>query len=436
MGRDRVPGPADRHHRGGHKAKRRAPGLEVEDRDGHWHIVGTLRVAGRSVRVRRSTGLAARPELKPDAEALRDQWATEKRNEVVHGVRPSVPLSIAAREYLTKPREKPINACDLAIVQEVVARFGTRDMSRITGREWVKFVDERHAGNQSSTRERYLGGLCAFLNWCRQPVRGYIEHMPPFERDPGALMPRAAQRRRVVDLRPDLIMIMIEQAPPHLRAQLIAEWSTGARVSSLLYGCRLADLSLVPGKEQLIFQHTKNGDQVKAALHPWAAEQLAAYLKHRGRLQHRDQPLFLTDRHRPYKDNAKAYGGQNKTAYTSMRRRAVTELVRRARFTRWHMLRAGDVAGAAEVRVQAIADARLLRQVTQHWFRHMIATNLLSQQVDPRTIMEQSGWRDVRSLMRYAHAVRDVQRQAVAKLPIGVGVGPTYEPTTRRRTGQ
>lgn len=45
-------------------------------------------------------------------------------------------------------------------------------------------------------------------------------------------------------------------------------WSTGARVSSLLYGCRLCDYLAAEGREQITFHDTKNGDRVTATVHP------------------------------------------------------------------------------------------------------------------------------------------------------------------------
>jgi hypothetical protein len=42
------------------RAPRHSRGLAIIERDGHWHINGTLRVAGNSRRVRKSTELYSR----------------------------------------------------------------------------------------------------------------------------------------------------------------------------------------------------------------------------------------------------------------------------------------------------------------------------------------------------------------------------------------
>jgi hypothetical protein len=53
----------------------------------------------------------------------------------------------------------------------------------------------------------------------------------------------------------------------------------------------------------------------------------------------------------------------------------------------------------------------LIKQVTQHWFRHLLATKLLRR--DPRAAMEQGGWLDIRSVMGYSHDVPEYRRKLV-----------------------
>jgi len=192
-------------------------------------------------------------------------------------------------------------------------------------------------------------------------------------------------------------------------------WSTGARVSSVLYGCRLCDLILAPGREQITFHDTKNGTPVTASLHPWAAEILTEYLEWRGDLHDRESPLFVTPkkcpdtgRHLPYTDNGRAYGGQNKTAFRAMRRRTAETL---------------RAAGRAD-------DAHLVEQVTQHWFRHLLATTLLARSGDMRSVMEQGGWLDPRSVVGYTHDVPARRRSLIAGLD-----APNLDTTLTREAG-
>jgi site-specific recombinase XerD len=429
MGRKRVSGTSGRDSGGGHKT---SPGPRVVERDGHWHIIGTLRVDGRSVRIRRSSELPARPELREQAEALRDKWCTEIRREVVHGVKPSVPLAIAAHQYLNRSRVRPLNGFDVKVLQEITRRFGTRELKAIPDADWNKFIDKRQAGNKPQTRERYLDAVFTFLNWAAEEPRCWLTRLPAIDRDNDARKPRTPSRRRVVDLRPGLIALMIDHAGWHLKPQLAVEWSTGARVSSILFGCRICDAVLVHGRGQITFHDTKNGDSVTSALHDWTVDVVVDYLRRRGTVRDREAPLFVTPSGKPYsrRGHDAGTGGQNKNAFRGMRCRTVKSLLRLSVQAR----RADDLDTALRLR----ADARLVAQVTQHWFRHMLSTSLLSRGTDLRTVMSQGGWRDPRSALRYAHTVTKVQRAAVDALPIGdrqadaIDTSLTRPPLTRK----
>jgi site-specific recombinase XerD len=199
--------------------------------------------------------------------------------------------------------------------------------------------------------------------------------------------------------------------PWHIAPQLAVEWSTGARVSSVLMGCRLCDLSLAEGREQITFIETKNGQPVTASLHPWTTEKVRAYLERRGRLDDREGPIFLDHRGRPYGSGAKGSRGRNKTGFRNGRAKAVKALIKAGRHQ----------------------DAGLLAQVTQHWLRHWFATHTLKLTGDVRLVMDQGGWLDVRSVMRYAHDVPSVRRRAINALPIGTTL--TQEQPKNRKSG-
>nr|WP_246736442.1 tyrosine-type recombinase/integrase [Enterovirga sp. DB1703] len=209
-----------------------------------------------------------------------------------------------------------------------------------------------------------------------------------------------------------MIGILFEACHITIRAQLAAEWSTGARVSSIVYGARLCDLIMAPGREQIIFRDTKNGKDVAAALHPAAARVMRDYLTWRGGLHDREAPLFLTYKHRPYEDNGKAWGGQNKTGFKAAKRRARLRLLKEAFASARQHRKYGQRQKALDALLQARADARLLRKVTQHWFRHMLATRMAHR--DLRGTMEQGGWTDHRSVMGYVHDVSERRRGIVS----------------------
>jgi hypothetical protein len=384
-----------------------------------------VRAAGRSRRIRKSTLLAATPENYDAADALRLQIEAGFRDEIVHGKRSSRPLAVASHQYLAHKREigAPLAAGDHDKLIEVVDAFGPhRLLDSITEQEWHDLVRRRHAGNAAQTRERWLNPIVAFLSWCAARPRYWLKETPHFERNKEARKPKHRRARRVAELTPELVLFLIDHAAPHLKGQIAAEWTAGARVSSVLYGCRVCDYVATPGREQITFHDTKNGDPVTAAVHPMAAALMRDFLKWRGELHDREALLFVTPRRDrqgkrlPYRDNGKAWGGQNKTAFASMKRRAIATLHRNAAAAA-RAERRQDRVRARKTIEQAKATAALIAQVTQHWFRHLLATTL-----DTDTAMMQGGWRDLTSVKGYKHDVPERRREAVNAAFAGSGL--------------
>jgi site-specific recombinase XerC len=310
------------------------------------------------------------------------------------------------------------------VIQEITVAFGLRRVGEVLESEWSAFVDGRHAGNSSETRERFLNTLLAFLSWCAKKPRRWGT-VPTVDRDKAARNPRRRRRRAVTDLSPRLIKFMLGHAAPHLAAQLWTEWSTGARVSSILHGCRLCDVLLAEGREQITFHATKNDETVTAVLHPHAAEAIREYLKVRRRLHDREGPLFLTNRGKSY--SSETEGTQNKTAFNAMKRRA-RKALRCSAFEKARDLAArGDRDGATELIVNTRAAHRLIGRVTQHWFRHMLATRFRG---DIKGAMEQGGWIDERSVLGYTLDAPELRRQTVRSFDDGLFDDPST-PLTR-----
>lgn len=421
------PGGGDRGRgRRARKATRRsAPGLQIVERDGTWHVHGTVRVAAldgsrRSRRIRKGTGLPANADTLPDAEALRDTWALEIRQEAIHGRQPSRPVAVALEGWLKRPRKhgrKP-GWREISLAQAIGRRFKIRLVGDIQAAEWVSFVEAETEGVAPSTRERYLNGFMSFISWCAERPRQWISDrtIPHFERDAAARKPRHRQRRNVADWRPELVKLLVDSAGWHLRPQLYVQWSTGQRVSAVLR-VRLRDVVLAEGREQISFERTKTGEPVFSSLHPAAAEAIRHYLEKRGRLWDREGPLFLTRTGEPYA-TGNGLSGHNRKAFdnakaraNAVRRRHAVELCRVLR-------RQGRREEARQAAGQAWADRRLMRQITQHWFRHLLATTMMALQAPVRVGMDQGGWLTVESYMAYAHDVPDVRRQVVGQLPI------------------
>jgi site-specific recombinase XerC len=399
-----------------HKGRRRRgrAGLEVIERDGHWHIHGTIVAQGRRIRVRQSSRIPAQPERYEEADDERRRIEKEIRGELTGGPCPGPYVSIAAEAYLNRKRRRRLGQTSVGVVQEITAEFGLRRVGEIRESEWSAFVDARHARNTSQTRERYLNSLLAFLTWCGDKPRRWGS-VPAIDRDKEARNPRRRAKRAVTDMSPDLIAFMLDHAAPHLQAQLWTEWSTGARVSSILHGCRLCDVILAEGREQITFHNTKNGETVTAVLHQRAAQAVREYLKVRGRLHDREGPLFRTHKGRPYSKNSQ--GTQNKTAFNTMKRRARKALRRSVFSEARQLITQGNRQAAIELVANTRAAHRLIGRVTQHWFRHLLATRFRS---DIKAAMDQGGWVDERSVMGYTLDAPEHRRQIVGTFDDGL----------------
>jgi len=393
----------------GRKRKGRSRGLEIKERDGHWHIVGTVHAHGRVVRVRASTRFPATADFWEAAEE--ERYRIEREIRQGSAVSPAqVYLSVAAEKYLATRVKRPFGATSVLYVKEIVRKFGLRHVRDVRDAEWSAWVDGRMAGCKPETRERLLNTLVAFLHWCAKKPRQWCD-APRLERDNEARNPRRRKRRRVQDLSTELIAFVLDHASPHLKAQLWIEWSTGARVSSILHGCRLCDLILGEGREQITFYDTKNGETVTAHLHSRAVAALKEYLAWRGMLHDREAPLFLTHRREPYSE--RTAGVQNKTAFNAMKRRARRALRRQAAQEARELIARGDRHAASEVVAQLRDRHRLIGRITQHWFRHLLATKLRG---DIRAAMDQGGWIDERSVLGYTMDVPEHRRRLIDRL--------------------
>lgn len=398
--------------RKGKRAGRRARGLQLFERDGYWHAHGTLRAGGRSVRVRKSLGMAVAAVSQTEAEATLDDYVGELTARITGKVGRGDPVAVIAAAYLGLPRQRPLGPASIRIIQRVVRRFGVDRANEIPPGDWIKWIDDETEGLAPASRERLLGTVVALLNFAKRK-HGLVA-LPDFIRDRAARNPNQRKRRRIEDLRPELVQALFDAAHISIRAQLAVERCTGARVSSVIYAARVCDLILAEGREQITFPQTKNGQDVTAALDATAVTVLKDYLKWRGKLHEREAPLFLTYRRKPYTFNGRVSGGQNKTGFGAAKRRAAKALIAAGEARSAELLAKGQAKAAQAAADEAKADAELIGKVTQHWFRHMLATKLLRR--DARTAMEQGGWLDVRSVMGYSHDAPEYRRRLVREM--------------------
>jgi hypothetical protein len=321
-----------------------------------------------------------------------------------------------ALDFMTRPKGEALGPSDVAAIQELTTRFGVRRMRDIAPAEFINFVDDRMRGNKATTRERYLNTVCAFLN---EAIRtGQYAEMPNFDRDSAARNPNRRARRRVTNVRPYLLQLLIESAHITIGAQLCAEAATGGRVSSVLFQCALQDLVMAPDAMEITYHDTKNDDDVVAALPESTRSLLESFLAWRqlqvdaGRVSAaRSAPLFLTPRGYPYKPNPNYTGTRNKSGFNGTKRRALAKLKICGEEAIAALEAAGDTAGAARARQALAEDIEVLTKITQHWLRHKLATEL--GRLDLRVAMRQGGWRDVRSVTGYLIDDAEFQRAAV-----------------------
>lgn len=393
----------------------RVDGLTLFERDNFFHVRGTLRQGRNKRRVRQTLGIEFTEDNREAAEAAARKRAAEVRAELGGAIRPKS-VAEGAEDFLTRPKGESLGPTDVNIIKRLAARFGLRLLRDIAPAEFLNFVDDCTRGNKAESRERVLNTVCAFLGAAIK--RGQYQAMPAFERDRRARNPNHRARRPVTDIRPYLLQLLIELSHIAIGAQICVEAATGARVSSVLFGCALKDLLMHRDQMQIAYHDTKNGDDVVAALPESVRTLLEFYLEWRalqvaaGRVSAAGTaPLFLTPRGQPYKPNPNYLGTRNKTGFNAAKRRAKAKLIACAGKAIADLEAAGDVDGAARARQVLAEDLDVLAEMTQHWLRHKLATDL--GRVDLRLAMRQGGWRDVRSVQGYLIEDASLQRAAV-----------------------
>jgi hypothetical protein len=396
-------------------ASHRRRSLKLFERDGFFHMRGTIREGRLKKRVRETTGIPYASANRAAAEACADRREAEVRGELGAGV-PQKSLAESALDFMTRPKGEALGATDVAVIQELTVKFGMRRLRDIAPAEFISFVDDRMRGNAASTRERFINPLHALLT---EAIRkGQYDEMPDFQRDKKARNPNRRARRKVANVRPYLLQLLIESAHIAIGAQICVEAATGGRVSSVLFGCGLEDFSMKPDAMQVTYHDTKNSDDVTAALPESTRSLLESFLAWRqlqvdaGRVSAaRTAPLFLTPRGNPYKPNARYTGTRNKVGFNAAKRRALVKLKTCGDEAIAALEAAGDTAGAARARQVLAEDIEVLTKITQHWLRHKLATEL--GRLDLRVAMRQGGWRDVRSVQNYLIDDASFQRAAV-----------------------
>ncbi len=324
-----------------------------------WYIRGTVR--GRSIFETTGTD---REDL---ADAIRIKREAELLERSVFGDRAVVTFAEAAAIYLEaggSPRFVGKVDCKTGKWSGLIGHFGTTKLSAIGQLELDKAARTLYPRASAETRNRQV--YTPFIAiWSKAQTRGLCD-MRRWERPKMTAKPRD---RWVTE---DEVGRLLGAAAPHLAPLVRFLVMTGARMSEALY-LDWADVDL--GAAWVVFRGTKrHGESRGVPLHPSLITELA-------NLRHRSGLVFRTQKGAPYRDTGKEAGGQAKTAWAGMCRRA-------------------GVKG-----------------VTPHTLRHTFSTWLTARGVSERIRDELMGHASSDTGRRYAHVPRDALVKAVAALP-------------------
>ncbi len=355
------------------------------------YITGTLRIAGRSMRVRESTGLdLSIPGAWEAADALRLQKEKEIVERIVYRRPPPKPFDHVAEDYLAR-REYSYTV--VKATEELAMAFAGVPVALLERERIEGFYKKRFKTQDPLTRRRHEVVLYAILKLAVK--QGLLEAVPYWNRVPQSFTKGGALLKQ---FQPGEVELMIECAALNVKPIIAVMYATGARVSQTLYLQREHFL-LERGRGQVTFPRTKNGNSYRRPLHDFAVDQLHLWLLRR---RDRNPAMFLTNHRRPYARN-KSGGGQLWQGFRTARDMCAAELERRGYPER----------------------ARVVGQATPHWLRHNFANTL--RQVfgmDARTIAEAGMWEDMALVNRtYIADAPTLVRRQIARLPLGLPLG-------------
>lgn len=306
-----------------------------------------IRGSFRGIRIDKSTGVGTRKE----AEEIFAAFNRDLLMESVHGSPAVRTFADAALSYMEDADGERKH------VPALLRHFGDRPLSRIGPNEIhaaAKKLSKRHSGRvlMSSTVNRQIyTPLSAILHqaarqgWCPKPIIARPKQTPNRIR----YLTRAEAER------------LIQGAAPHLRPIVTFMFSTGCRVSEALY-LDWQDVDLA--NSRLVFWDTKNSDNRGIPLNERAVETIAA-------MPHRTGAVFRRPDGQPYAHRNGEGGGQLKTAWKSMLKRA------------------------------QVSDFR------PHDTRHTWASWTYGNGAKLNELMELGGWKSERMALRYAHTNPD-----------------------------
>lgn len=343
---------------------------------GNWYLRGSV----RGVPVFESTGT----DSKKAAEEIRTRREAEVLDASIHGKRAVGTFMQAAVIYLEaggSPRF--VGSYDEAAGKwdGLIGHFGTTKLSNIGQIELDAAARVLYPKASPETRNRQV--YTPFIAiWKKAETRGLCE-VRRWER------PRMNAKPRDRWATQEEVAAMVAAASPHMAPLVVFLAYTGARMSEAL-NLDWSDVS--EARQWIVFRETKRKDEDRGVpLHPCVLDALKAIKGREGR-------VFLTPKGLPYHDTQKLAGGQVKTAWAGMCRRA-------------------EVAG-----------------LTPHSMRHTFSTWLTAAGVTERIRDELMGHASTDTGRRYAHVPRQELIAAVQQLPsLGAIDVQSQAPKTNRQ---
>lgn len=254
----------------------------------NWYIRGSV----RGVAVFETT----KTQDRDAADAIRIRRETEVLNATIHGTRATKSFTEAAVSYMEAPGK---SVHERRFVFPLVDALGRLPVGKITQAVLDEHIRKHFAGRTPATILRnVVTPVTAILNHAAR--RGWCE-APKFERPK---QPRGRRRFATYEEAGRLV----SAAAPHLRPLVVFLLYTGARMSEALE----LDWRDV-GDGWVTFRDTKNGEDRGVPLHPVVVR----FLGERG-----PGRVFLNQRGKPYADRGRRVGGQIKTGWRGMCRRA------------------------------------------------------------------------------------------------------------------
>jgi len=391
-------------HASGQSSGTRNAGLWVVQRNGLWHIHGTLQTRNGAERIRESLGLP-RGTPKRVAEQKAQALQAEYIQRAIHGDEAIYTFADAVQRYLDqRGLGKPKDWIDpeARFVGPLLRYFKTTPLAKLTTDDLRRYL-ERHCSHlQASSMRRVCATMGGIINGAR--AAGKIKLVPA--------IPRPRLPQRLVDkwLFPREVALLLDCFPSWFRTQAFFLFAQGRRPGESVK-LRCEHLDLTPGRESYFLPTTKTGQPLKKPLRTETAELLRLLRAARTTQGHAwEGPVFWNSRGRPWADPQGRHGAGLDKVWKGGCVKAAAIVCRLARLRRSQGQ--ADVAAELELRAEKVLGC------TPHWGRHTFASHATAQGVDAKVLQGIVGWQSRASLDGYQHLHDTVLREALAGISV------------------